>query len=96
MPRRSWKHYSWTILKWTILQSWESRCTSLTTILGLSRSTNASHRNGDELPRAYVVVKEGSKATPKDIASWMAERVSRHKRLDGGVIPVNEIVSAFG
>ncbi|KAK4506928.1 hypothetical protein PRZ48_000661 [Zasmidium cellare] len=47
--------------------------------------------NGDELPRAYIVLKENSKATPKEIASWLAERVSRHKRLDGGVIPVNEI-----
>ncbi|EGP91201.1 unnamed protein product [Zymoseptoria tritici ST99CH_1A5] len=47
--------------------------------------------NGDEAPRAYAVVKEGSKATPKEIAEWMAERVSRHKRLTGGVVLVKEI-----
>jgi acyl-CoA synthetase (AMP-forming)/AMP-acid ligase II len=49
---------------------------------------------GDEAPRAYVVVKEGSKATPKGIAEWMAEKVSRHKRLTGGVVLVKEIVSS--
>lgn len=52
--------------------------------------------NGDEAPRAYAVVKEGSKATPKEIAEWMAERVSRHKRLTGGVVLVKEIVSTLG
>ncbi|KAH9866149.1 hypothetical protein J1614_008713 [Plenodomus biglobosus] len=44
--------------------------------------------NGDELPRAYIVPQSPEKATPElaeKIKSWLAERVSRHKRLEGGV-----------
>lgn len=41
----------------------------------------------EELPRAYVVLKDPSKGrvAEKDIISWLAERVARHKRLDGGL-----------
>jgi 4-coumarate--CoA ligase len=45
-------------------------------------------REGEELPRAYVVPQTPEKATPEvaeKIKSWLAERVSRHKRLEGGV-----------
>lgn len=43
---------------------------------------------GDEAPRAYIVPQNPDKATPElaeAIKSWLAERVSRHKRLEGGV-----------
>ena len=41
----------------------------------------------EELPRAYLVLKEPSKdkVSEKDIQSWVVKRVARHKRLDGGV-----------
>ena len=41
----------------------------------------------EELPRAYVALKEPSKGrvSEKDIQDWVASRVARHKRLDGGV-----------
>ena len=41
----------------------------------------------EELPRAYVVLKDGSKGrvSEQDIITWLAERVARHKRLDGGL-----------
>ncbi|KAF1849504.1 4-coumarate-CoA ligase-like protein [Cucurbitaria berberidis CBS 394.84] len=44
--------------------------------------------NGDELPRAYIMPQSQDKATPEtaeNIKKWVAERVSRHKRLEGGV-----------
>jgi 4-coumarate--CoA ligase len=55
--------------------------------------------NGDELPRAYIVPQTPEKATPEvaeSIKKWLAERVSRHKRLEGGVhfidaIPKNPV-----
>jgi acyl-coenzyme A synthetase/AMP-(fatty) acid ligase len=55
--------------------------------------------NGEEVPRAYVVLRPGSKATEGDIAAWVKERVSRTKRLLGGVVFVDVVpkspVSAF-
>lgn len=51
-------------------------------------------RNGGELPRAYVVPQTPDKATPEmaeNIKSWLAQRVSRAKRLEGGVHFVNDI-----
>lgn len=44
--------------------------------------------NGDEAPRAYIMPQNKDKATPElaeAIKAWLAERVSRHKRLEGGV-----------
>ena len=46
------------------------------------------HRNGEELPRAYIMLQSPDKATPETaekIKAWLADRVSRHKRLEGGV-----------
>ncbi|KAH6662168.1 4-coumarate-CoA ligase-like protein [Halenospora varia] len=40
---------------------------------------------GEEVPRAYVVLQEGQTAGEKEIMDWLGERVSRHKRLMGGV-----------
>ncbi|XP_039959860.1 uncharacterized protein LOC126759021 [Bactrocera neohumeralis] len=44
-----------------------------------------------ELPRAVVVLREGTKATEEEIYNYVAERVAEYKRLDGGVIFTNEI-----
>ncbi|KAH6625260.1 hypothetical protein C7974DRAFT_413788 [Boeremia exigua] len=44
--------------------------------------------NGDEAPRAYIMPQNPDKATPElaeAIKAWLAERVSKHKRLEGGV-----------
>lgn len=41
----------------------------------------------EELPRAYVALHEASKGNVResDIQEWVAGRVARHKRLEGGV-----------
>ncbi|KAF2788927.1 4-coumarate-CoA ligase-like protein [Melanomma pulvis-pyrius CBS 109.77] len=44
--------------------------------------------NGEELPRAYIVPQLPDRATPEvaeGIKKWLAERVSKAKRLEGGV-----------
>ena len=38
-----------------------------------------------EIPRAYVVRKDGSDVKEEDILAWVKERVAPHKRLRGGV-----------
>ncbi|KZV74018.1 AMP binding protein [Peniophora sp. CONT] len=48
-----------------------------------------------ELPRAYVVYKDGIDAAPKsfpmDVQKWIAGRVAKHKFLRGGVVVVDVI-----
>ncbi|VDC00297.1 unnamed protein product [Peniophora sp. CBMAI 1063] len=48
-----------------------------------------------ELPRAYVVHKDGltraPKSFPKDVQQWIAGRVAKHKFLRGGVVVVDII-----
>jgi 4-coumarate--CoA ligase len=46
---------------------------------------------GEEIPRAYIVRKPGSKVTEKEIAKWLAEKVSKYKRLIGGVVFVESV-----
>ncbi|RDA82899.1 hypothetical protein CP532_4782 [Ophiocordyceps camponoti-leonardi (nom. inval.)] len=48
---------------------------------------------GVERPRAYVVIQGDSRhrLTPQDLHSWVASRVSKHKRLEGGIVFVDEI-----
>jgi len=46
-----------------------------------------------ELPRAYIV-RKGDKLSDKDIKSFIAEKVSDHKRLNGGVEFLSEIPKA--
>jgi acyl-CoA synthetase (AMP-forming)/AMP-acid ligase II len=46
---------------------------------------------GEELPRAYVVVADETKTKPEEIAKWMARRVAKHKQLKGGVVFVSEV-----
>ena len=38
-----------------------------------------------ELPRAYVVVKDGARLTEKDVKDWVGERLARYKQLEAGV-----------
>lgn len=41
---------------------------------------------GEEYPRAYVVRRQGAKLKEQEVAEWLATRVSKHKRLVGGVV----------
>jgi acyl-CoA synthetase (AMP-forming)/AMP-acid ligase II len=41
--------------------------------------------NGEEMPRAYVVRRPGSSVSEQDVAKWMEGKVTRYKRLKGGV-----------
>lgn len=49
--------------------------------------------HNEEWPRAYVALKEHVKerVTEKTIQDWIKDRVSKHKRLVGGVAFVDEI-----
>lgn len=47
--------------------------------------------DGNEMPRAYIVRREGTKASANDIATWLEERAAPYKRLTGGVIFVDAI-----
>ncbi|PNH27406.1 hypothetical protein VD0002_g10187 [Verticillium dahliae] len=40
---------------------------------------------GEERPRAYIVRTPGSETSAEEIATWLEKKVSRHKRLRGGV-----------
>jgi 4-coumarate--CoA ligase len=46
---------------------------------------------GEEVPRAYAMLQEGKKGSEKEVQEWLAKRVSRHKRLVGGVKFVDAI-----
>ena len=46
---------------------------------------------GEEVPRAYVVLKEGEKGDEREVGEWLAKRVTRYKRLVGGVVFVDVI-----
>ena len=51
-----------------------------------------------EYPRAYVVRRdsqEGNAVNAEDVKKFMAERLANYKRLDGGVVFVDEIVSSY-
>jgi 4-coumarate--CoA ligase len=47
--------------------------------------------NGEEYPRAYVVLQAGERGDEKEIQQWLAKRVSKHKQLVGGVVFVDVI-----
>lgn len=48
--------------------------------------------DGEEFPRAYVVKSpKGKNTTEEDIATWIAGRVARHKRLGGGIVFIDAI-----
>lgn len=46
---------------------------------------------GEELPRAYVVRREGASVSEGEVAAWLEAKVSRYKRLAGGVVFVDGI-----
>ncbi|GME36183.1 4-coumarate-CoA ligase-like protein [Neofusicoccum parvum] len=51
-------------------------------------------KSGSELPRAYVVRrpgKEGEKLTEKEVRAYVEERLASYKRLEGGVVFLQEI-----
>ena len=50
-------------------------------------------RGDEELPRAYVVLKDHARhqLTEKELGLWISERVAKHKRLTGGVVFVRQI-----
>lgn len=55
---------------------------------------------GEELPRAYLVLKEGEKGDAKEVQEWLAKRVTKYKRIVGGavfvdVIPKNPVSSHY-
>ncbi|KAF6837960.1 4-coumarate- ligase [Colletotrichum musicola] len=49
--------------------------------------------DGNEWPRAYVAIQEvfQGKVKPEDIQEWIKPRVAKHKRLEGGVVFVDEV-----
>ncbi|KAH8343576.1 uncharacterized protein pdgy [Drosophila kikkawai] len=49
------------------------------------------HELNGEAPRAIVVLRQGQEATAEEIAAYVAERVAHYKRLEGGVIFVDEV-----
>lgn len=44
-----------------------------------------------ELPRAYIVKKEGVTVSKTDIAEFVQSKVAAHKRLNGGVVFIDSI-----
>lgn len=47
-----------------------------------------------ELPRAYIVLKDSEKdneETKSEIYEWVKERVAPYKRLDGGIVFIEEV-----
>lgn len=50
-------------------------------------------REHDELPRAYVVLTGDAKGkvSEKDIVTWTAKHVAKHKQLTGGVKFIEEV-----
>lgn len=44
-----------------------------------------------ELPRAYVVKKEGVNVSKEDVAQFLDSKVAPHKRLKGGVVFIDSI-----
>lgn len=44
-----------------------------------------------EVPRAFVVLKPGSKLTEKNIYDVVAEKLTKYKHLEGGVVFVEAI-----
>ncbi|PSR97052.1 hypothetical protein BD289DRAFT_459172 [Coniella lustricola] len=45
----------------------------------------------EEYPRAYIQLSPGAKATEKEIANWLADKVTRYKQLRGGVVFIDAV-----
>eukprot|EP00615_Pteridomonas_danica_P012201 CAMPEP_0114354366 /NCGR_PEP_ID=MMETSP0101-20121206/19402_1 /TAXON_ID=38822 ORGANISM="Pteridomonas danica, Strain PT" /NCGR_SAMPLE_ID=MMETSP0101 /ASSEMBLY_ACC=CAM_ASM_000211 /LENGTH=571 /DNA_ID=CAMNT_0001495751 /DNA_START=10 /DNA_END=1725 /DNA_ORIENTATION=+ len=46
---------------------------------------------GGEVPVAFVTFKPEQEVAPEEVANWVAERVAPHKKLRGGVVPIDVI-----
>lgn len=46
---------------------------------------------GEEYPRAYIERVPKAEVTEKEVADWMADKVTRYKQLQGGVVFVDAI-----
>lgn len=46
---------------------------------------------GSEMPRAYVIKRQGMDVTEQEVKAWVEERLAKYKRLDGGVRFVDSI-----
>jgi acyl-CoA synthetase (AMP-forming)/AMP-acid ligase II len=68
-------------------------CFTVGTHLTFSRESTANglYSQDDERPRAYVELKPGKSATAEEIADFVNHKVSRTKRITGGVIFVDSI-----
>ena len=55
-------------------------------VIGVKDSSGES-----EVPRAYVVKKQGSQATEDDVKRWVEGRLAKFKRLDGGVVFIDAV-----
>ena len=55
-------------------------------VIGVQVSEESS-----ELPRAYVVRREGSEVDVAGIRAWVGERLARYKQVDGGVVFVDSL-----
>lgn len=44
-----------------------------------------------ELPRAYIVVKQGQRLAETDVKTYIAERLASYKKLEGGVVFVDAL-----
>jgi 4-coumarate--CoA ligase len=62
-------------------------------VIRLSRAatTLISNSDEDEVSRAYIVLKSPSSVTAKDIMDYMDVKVSKIKRLSGGIVFTNSI-----
>jgi acyl-CoA synthetase (AMP-forming)/AMP-acid ligase II len=55
-------------------------------VIGVNRGDG-----NEEVPRAYVVRKEGEEVIEAQVKRWVEARLAKYKRLDGGVIFVTSI-----
>jgi acyl-coenzyme A synthetase/AMP-(fatty) acid ligase len=46
---------------------------------------------GNELPRAYVLLKPGKAASEAELKEYVKSNLARHKQLRGGVVFVDEV-----
>lgn len=59
-------------------------------VIGITTNAGAGHQ-GTEIPRAYIVVKSGSRLSEADVQAYMKERLAGYKQLMGGVKFVDAI-----
>jgi acyl-CoA synthetase (AMP-forming)/AMP-acid ligase II len=55
-----------------------------------------SFDDSGEVPRAYVVKKEGVELSEADFKSWVEGQLAKYKRLNGGVVFMDSIPKSPG